>query len=303
VSNGYFPDQLPVSNWDDIAVQKALAEFGYPNTNIAGIGQMVIHYDNANNAAATEMKEAGFIPLLPMLSGPSVLTCSKKYETAADLEGRQVRVANAVSQGENEALGMIGVFTPSNEQFEALQRGVLDCAVNAVTSVTSFGLLEVSPWVSLPNYAPSAGANWVVSTSAWDGLAPEAQEALLDARYVAMERFAKDTLDSYNLVVTAAEEAGGGLIDAEELSEHVADWWADQPDSATTAPESVTDADTQIENTDATAQAWSQFSIDTLKVPAEIPDILDVIDQGSAVIDEDAWTEWRDALSEGLGKQ
>jgi TRAP-type C4-dicarboxylate transport system substrate-binding protein len=300
ISNGYFPDQLPASNWDDIVVQHALADFGYPNTNIAGIGQQVIHYDN-ENAGVKEQKEAGFIPLIPMLSGPAALTCTEEFKTPDDLEGRQVRVSNAIAKGENEALGMVGVFMPPNEQYEALQRGVLDCAVNAVTTVLSQDMLAVAPWVTLPNTAPSSGANWVISTTAWDSLPPEAQAALRDARYAPMERFAKDTLDQYGELAAAAEEAGGGIVDPAKLNPVIADWWADQPDPATIAPDAVEDADAEIERTNATADAWWDFSIDTLGVEVEDADIFDLLDQGSGVVSD--WDAWRQALVDGLGKQ
>ena len=300
VSNGFFPDQLPVSNWDDLVAQHALNDFGYPNTNVAGIGQQVIHYEG-ESPALDEMRQAGFLPLIPMLSGPAALTCGTEFQTPADLEGRQVRVANSVAQGENEALGMVGVFTPPNEQYEALQRGVIDCAVNAVTTVLSGGLLEVSPWVTFLNTAPTSGANWVISTGAWDGLAPEIQEVMRDARYDALERFAKDTLDQYNEIVGAAEEAGGGIVDPAELNPLVNEWWAEQPDPATLAPESVEDPGADIERTNAIADAWWDFSVDTLGVETEHEDILEALDLGSGVVSD--WDAWTEALAEGLGKQ
>ncbi|MGO4689720.1 TRAP transporter substrate-binding protein DctP [Glaciibacter sp. 2TAF33] len=300
VSNGYFPDQLPVSNWDDIVVQHALQDFGYPDTNIAGIGQQVMHYEG-KSATLTEMRKAGFVPLIPMLSGPAALTCAKEFHSPADLKGRQVRVANAIAQGENESLGMTGVFTPSNEQYEGLQRGVINCAVNAATTVLSGGLLEVSPWVSFLNTAPSSGANWVISTGAWDSLAPEIQTALRDARYAAMERFAKDTLATYNEISAAAEKAGGGIIDPAELNPVVKKWWAKQADPATLAPKSVSSPAAEIKRTNAIADTWRSFSVDTLKVKVDQPDITKSLDAGSGVVKD--WSAWTDALKEGLGKQ
>lgn len=144
VSNGYFPDQLPVSNWDDVVVQHSINDFGYPNTNIAGIGQQVVHYEG-ESAALNEMAQAGFVPLLPMLSGLAAVSCSKEFKSPDELEGRQVRVANAIAKGENEALGMVGVFMPPTEQYEALQRGVVDRAVNAATTVLAPVSLRCPP--------------------------------------------------------------------------------------------------------------------------------------------------------------
>lgn len=298
VSNGFFPDQLPISNWDDVVVQSALSSFGYPNMNVAGLAQQVIHYSD-DNVALPEMEAAGFKPLLPMLSGPAALTCSQPFEAPADLAGRQVRVPNAVSQAENEALGMVGVFTPPNEQYEALQRGVIDCAVNAPTTVLSAGLLEVSPYVAFTNNAPSSGSNWVISTSTWDSLAPEVQEIFLDTRYEAFTNFAKNTLDQYAEIVTEAEAAGGEIVDASKLNPLIEKYWAQRPDVATTAPSGV-DADAAVAQTERVATAWWDFSVEELKVPAENDDILEVLNRGSDIID---WEPWTQALRDQLGAE
>ena len=212
-----------------------------------------------------------------------------------------MRVSNAIAQGENESLGMVGVFMPPNEQYEALQRGVLNCAVNAVTTILSQDLLSVAPWVALLDTAPSSGANWVISTTAWDSLIPEVQTVLYEARYAPMERFAKDTLDQYGELVSAAEEAGGGVVDPAELNPVINDWWAEQPDPASIAPDSVEDPEAEIERTNATAQAWWDFSVDTLKVPVDNDDVLEVLGLGSGVVED--WDAWREALVDGLGKQ
>lgn len=298
VSNTAFPDQLPISNWDDIVVQDKLSNFGYPNMNVAGLGQQVPHYSEGN-VALPEMEAAGFRPLLPMLSGPAALTCSKPFETADDLAGRQVRVSNAVAQGENEALGMVGVFMPPNEQYEALQRGVVDCAVNAPTTVLSGGLLEVAPYVAFTNNAPSSGSNWVISAPTFDALPEPVQEIFLESRADAFTNFAKNTLDQYSEIVTDTEAAGGAIVDATPLNPLIADYWASRPSLSSIAPAGV-DADAAIAQTERVATAWWDFSIDELQVPVDDPDILDVLSRGSDIID---WAPFTEALKDQLGAE
>lgn len=298
VSNGAFPDQLPISAWDDVVVQTAINDLGYPNTNIAGLGQQALHYTE-DNVAVAEMRENGFIPLLAMLSGPAALSCSQPFETPADLAGRQVRVPNLIAQGENEALGMVGVFTPPNEQYEALQRGVIDCAVNAATTLLSAGLLEVSPYVSFTNNAASSGSNWVISASVWDSLTPAVQEIFTDARATAITNFATNTFDSYAEIVTATEEAGGEIIDAGKLNPTLTEYWEDRPSLASTAPAGV-DADAAIAQTERVVSAWRELSINTLEVPDGSSNIIDVLSQGRDIIE---WEPFNEALQEGLGTE
>ena len=55
------------------------------------------------------------------------------------------------------------------------------------------------------------------------------------------------------------------------------------------------------ERANAIADAWWDFSVETLKVEVDHPEILEGLGLGSeAVADWDVWTE---ALTEGLGKQ
>jgi len=301
VNNLTFPDQLPISAWDDIAIQTATNSFGYPNSNIAGIGQQIVHYGDTENVAREEAYAAGFVPFMPMLSGPAALHCAEPFETPADLEGRQVRTPTETMQGENEALGMVGVFLAPNEQYEALQRGVIDCAINATTTILSASLLDVAPHLAFTNNAPSSGANWVISAERWDGLSPEIQEVILDARYEAFERFAKDTLTTYEQLVVAAEEAGGGVVDAAPLNPAIAEYWAGRPDLVEIAPDGVEDPAAAAARTAMIAEAWWDFTVDELGVPAEHDDILEVLSQGAAVIDDDAWDSWTQALRDQLG--
>lgn len=303
INNGYFPDQLPISVWDETAIQAAVNDFGYPNMNIAGIGQQVIHHSSTSSAARTEMSEAGFFPILPMLSGPQGLTCSEPFDSPEDLEGRTVRVPYPIAQQELEALGMTGIFLPPNEQYEALQRGVIDCALNATTTILSAKLLEVAPWVAFPNTAPSSGASTAISTTAWEELIPEIQQVMLDARYEPYKRFARDTLTGYADIVAAAEDAGGGIIDATDLNPAIAEYWADRPDPVDSAPAGVADPKAEVERTNSIAAAWKSFAIDELGVPAETDDMVELLSLGADVIDAAAWDAWTKAIADGLGAE
>ncbi|WP_167045093.1 TRAP transporter substrate-binding protein DctP [Salinibacterium sp. ZJ454] len=299
VNGSQHADQLPIALWDSKVLQSALADFGYPNMNIGAIGDQVLHYSDEENVARDEMISQGFVPILPMLSGPAVLTCSEPFETPSDLAGRQVRITDAVAQGENEALGMTGVFLAPTEQYEALQRGVIDCAVNAATVVLSAGLLEVTPWVALTENAPTTSAYWVFSSEVWDSLIPEIQQVLLDVRYEPYAEYAQNTLTAYQSLAPAAKEAGGGIVSTEELDPLIREWWADQPDPVASAPSGISDPQASVDRTNTRAKAWRDFSVDELGVPANNDDILEVLELGPDVVKD--WDAWTRGLAEGHG--
>ena len=296
--NGYFPDQLPIANWDDLVVRYRARRVGYPNVNIAGIGSQLLHYTD-DSVARAEQREAGFVPLLPMLSGPSVhvLQGVLRPRVAA---GRQVRVPDAIVQDEVEALGMIGV---SLRRTSSTRRCSAACSTARSTPSPRFTPQICSPShrTPAPPFGPSTGSNWVVSTSTWDELIPEIQQVLMDARYEQMETFATTTLDEYRDLVDAAEAAGGGIIDAAEINPPIAEYWADRPDLVETAPAGLADPEASIERTNGVAQAWLAFSVDELEVPASTDDILDALAAGAGVVQD--WDAWTAALADGLGAE
>jgi TRAP-type C4-dicarboxylate transport system substrate-binding protein len=295
-STGYFPDQLPIAQWDDILVQNSLVDLGYPNVNIAGIAAGLAHYGEGS-IIADEFRSQGFRVMLPMVSGPAALTCTKPFKTPDDLAGRQVRVPNAVSQGEHESLGMKGVFTPPNEQYEALQRGVLDCAVNASTTVTSAGLLEVAPYATFTHNAPSSGSNWVISSATWDSLPPQVRQVFDDARYEALANFAANTLDSYKEFVSAVEKAKGEIVDPAPLDKEIVAWRDKQPSAAKSAPDGVDDPEAAIERMEGIADDWQTFTVEELGVEAKVStdtsfeEVKKSWEAGSDIVDWDAWAK------------
>lgn len=298
ISNGYFPDQLPISNWDDKVVQANTVELGYPAVNIVGIPAMVAHYDQGG-AATKETASQGFVPMLPMFSGPAVLQCSEPFSDPADLKGRQVRVANDVAKGENEALGMTGTFLDPTEQYEGLQRGVIDCAVNAPTTVLGLGLLEVAPYSSFTENAPTSGAYYALSKEVWDSLPDDVHDAMIQARNEAVVEFLKDTLETYKQYAAAAEEAGHKLIDPAPLNEAIRAWRDSTHDVASAAPSDVSAPEDEVKAGAAIVEKWKSFVESELGTPVGTPEsfakALEAFNAGSAVVED--WNKVLDELN------
>jgi TRAP-type C4-dicarboxylate transport system substrate-binding protein len=298
VGNAAFANELPISNWDDNTLQTELFDLAFPNANIAGLGQAIVQYGEGN-VSLPEMREKGFVPLMPMNNGPTVLSCTEPFETADDLAGRQTRVAGPIQQGEAEALGLTPVVVALNEQYEALQRGVVECVTNAAGSVTSLGIAEIAPYNAFPETGPSAGINWVISTSAWDELPEAAREIMLEERYEPMSNYGKGLLASFEEVAAQAESAGGAVIDAADLNPLIADYWASRPSPAESAPDGVEDPEAAVERMQQIASAWEDFTIDELGVPVD-KDVTEVLDLGPEIID---WEPWMQAIEDQLGAE
>ncbi|WP_167045600.1 TRAP transporter substrate-binding protein DctP [Salinibacterium sp. ZJ454] len=295
VSTGYWPDQLPVAHWDDLVIQAATADLGFPNVNVAGPPAALAHYLE-DSPVSEEFAKHNFVPLLPLFSGPSVLTCSSPFDSADDLSGRTVRVGNQVAQGENESLGMTGVFLPPNDQYEALQRGVIDCAVNAPTTVLAQDLLAVAPYATFEGSAvPSSGSMFAIAKNVWDDLPREVQTMMGEARNVALVNLMKNQLNVYADFVDAIEATGGALADPTTIDNEIRGWHASQPDLATAPPDGIHEADARahIAMVRDIVDDWKSIITAELSVrPSSGGDVDTLIESwraGADILDEDAY--------------
>jgi len=301
VSTGYWPDQLPVAQWDDKVFQEAVRKFGYPAVNTAGIPAQLAHYGEGS-AVAEEFAKHKMIPLLPMTSGPAVLHCAEPFDSPEDLKGRQVRVPNDVSKGENEALGMTGVFIPPNEQYEALQRGVIDCAVNAPTTVLGGGLLEVAKYSAFTENAPSSGSMFVIAKDTWESFPQPVKELMTKAGNEALVKFTQNTLDVYAKYITETEAAGGEIVATDALDEKLRAWHDAQPDLKTNAPSGVADAAAAVGRVDGMVKDWVAFTADELGVESAnglgLDEQLAIYRKGRDILD---WDKYQSFLNEYTG--
>lgn len=298
ISPTWFADQIPETNWADEVARTTLRDYGFANMNIGGHSAAFESVATDDSLARQEMIAAGVVPLLPMTTGPAVMTCSEEFESADDLSGRTIRVSSVVEQKQVETLGMSAVMLPSNEQYEALQRGVVDCAMNAVSLVLN-GLLEVAPWATVADFTPGATAGFAISATKWDELIPEVQQVMLDARGEAMEVFLHVLFEDFAELGPAAEEAGGSVVDPETVNTLLTEHWAEQPNPAENAPASVEDPQAEVDRISAIVEQWYEFSVAELGVPSD-GSIVELLDAGPGIISDEAWEFWKETISNGL---
>ncbi|MET0992814.1 MAG: hypothetical protein ABWY20_01475 [Mycobacterium sp.] len=293
-NNGWWTEQLPVSNWEG-GLTGLATSVGFPNANLVGAAVTMANLDT-NEAIAEELAAFDARPLLPMYSSPFVLTCTSPIETLEDAQGKSVRTSGHPWQGEVGHLGMNNVFLPLIEQYEALQRGVIDCALNGSTQVPTLSLLDVAPYVSPLNAGSTTGAYYVISNSLWNELPTEVQEIMIDARAGALAGFVEATLDSFAKIADTAESSGGTFTDPSALNEALAEYR--EPlfdDMASAAPAAVRDAAAAVERIQEMTDDWESLVTDDLHMRAADVSNLDSViaawSAGSAGYDWDAYAD------------
>ncbi len=119
------------------------------------------------------------VKLLSVAPYPAqVIFCRDRVNGLADLKGRKIRASGWTTSEFVNAVGATGVTLSFSEVPQALQRGVVDCAVTGSLSGYSAGWGEVSNFV-YP--LPVGGWDYVIGTmslATWNGLSPEQQAKL-----------------------------------------------------------------------------------------------------------------------------
>ena len=129
-----------------------------------------------------------------------LLGSTKQITTLADMKGKSIRtVGHGVSA--MQKLGANPVATAPAEQYEALQRGVLDGAIYSVDGMIDARLYEVVDYIYdigefMGNYAMLYTA---MGKDTWDSLSPELQQVFTEEAVRISKSYGKDFIQPYEV--------------------------------------------------------------------------------------------------------
>lgn len=166
-----------------------------------------------------EFEGRGMTVLAPASSfGVTEMICSSPRDSLKDFAKAQIRGNARAHETQVGALGGTVSSVQLAEGYEAFQRGVLDCSLQAPATATAVGWLEVAPHVYFPReqgFAPGAGS--LVAGASWSELPLVAQQLMWDRlpEYLSAEMYS--ALQSITDTVKATAANGGTLqyLDAE----------------------------------------------------------------------------------------
>jgi TRAP-type C4-dicarboxylate transport system substrate-binding protein len=264
----YFPQDLPVSNWMQLAASNASPSF--PTGFLQG---MVSSQDFAvnNEASVAEYAEQNLVPLLGYSSGQNYeMMCTKPVRTLADADGVINRVTGVALTGETEAMGMSAVNLAGSEVYEGLQRGVIDCEAVVVPYQIDLGYWEVADYF-LP--VPMTVANelaFVINKDVWDGFPDEVKDIFKEAAHQAWLSMVSATFDKYAQFATeGVEEQGVQFLDTDELDEVVlAHQEKMRGEMAADAPAGVDNPDDLLADYWGLQDEWLSILNDELAIPS-----------------------------------
>ncbi len=209
----YTPSDLPVSNLlhelsanftDSLAMMAALTEYNFTNKEL----QDQYKKWNLFFAGAYSTPEYRIF-------------CRDKVTTLDEMKGKKIRTLGAGSALLVEQMGGIPVNVPSSEMYSGLEKGILDCAANAVSDLKARSLWDVSEHTTLISLGIFyVGPQWGVRTSFWDKLDIDARKAFFKACALGMPRIYQEYKQSND---TAMKEADSHGVTFHEPSNEMAD--------------------------------------------------------------------------------
>ncbi|ALJ18812.1 hypothetical protein [Microbacterium sp. No. 7] len=163
-----------------------------------------------------EVKDEGIQYLLPGVPAVNftALLCANPADGDPGFDGRVASVSGTGKTAAAEALGMAPVAMPFTEQYEALERGAINCAVTSIVAADAGGLVPLVPniyvsdqtSISFPLY--SLGVN----VDRWESLPLVAQQLIFDKLDEIMKN---ETIANYARIQPSfdlASTSGGGVF-------------------------------------------------------------------------------------------
>lgn len=168
-----------------------------------------------------ELESNDLTPLVPFNGDGTVFTmCTDSGATAADWQGRQVRISSAAQERQLPAMGSSPVSLEYVETYEALQRGAVDCTLSAALAASTVGLMDIASHFSYTEQASFArGAGRIVAGPGLDQLPLAGQQLIFDQMTVVFKNSRRSNINGNVEAAQIAREQGGGF---EQMDEEVA---------------------------------------------------------------------------------
>lgn len=165
-----------------------------------------------------EMATNDLVPIVPFVpGGSSGIACSEPRTSVNDLTGIQSRVSMEAQSRQLTELGGNPVSLDFSELYEALQRGVADCSISALSTMINGSITPVAPYIAMPLEEQIAvGPQGFLGGTSYEQLPLPVQQLVYDKsndwymmNYQALKMFANDA-------ATIADENGGGITSVDD---------------------------------------------------------------------------------------
>ncbi|MEI3612155.1 TRAP transporter substrate-binding protein [Pseudogracilibacillus sp. SO30301A] len=210
--HGYTPNQFPMTSVMELPFMSESSVEGSKT-----LWELYNEFEEFND------EYAGTVPLWLYTTDPAQLyTVDKPVKSIDDLKGMRIRSPSPETSEWLEALGATPVSMPMNENFEALERGVVDGTIAPWEAVKTWGLDEVIKYATVGNFY-STTMFVVMNEDVFNSFSPEDQETIQELTGDKMIEKTGEVFDQFGQ--EAIEQAKEKGVEIYELSDdELAEW-------------------------------------------------------------------------------
>lgn len=110
------------------------------------------------------------------------MMCTREITTLEQVRGAKMRMPSPIHTAWANSVGAASVNVPSSDMYSGLEKGQLDCAVNALNDLKSRSLWDVAKHATRLSFGPYfAGWEYAMDRGTWTGLSEDHRRLMLDA--------------------------------------------------------------------------------------------------------------------------
>lgn len=110
------------------------------------------------------------------------MMCTREITTLEQVRGAKMRMPSPIHTAWANSVGAASVNVPSSDMYSGLEKGQLDCAVNALNDLKSRSLWDVAKHATRLSFGPYfAGWEYAIDRDTWTGLSEDHRRLMLDA--------------------------------------------------------------------------------------------------------------------------
>lgn len=179
----------------------------------------------SDESYGSEMGAEGMVTLIPAtpVFSPTAMFCKDDRQALSDFSDALVSSSGLAKNAQVEAVGGQPVSMVFSEQYEGLQRGLINCAATGPQAALIAGIVPLAPFVVLdPDIALARqGSSFAISKEVWAGLPLVAQQLLWDRLDTYLMAEANGQSQRMAEVFRTAEESGGAVNGLDEQAQTV----------------------------------------------------------------------------------
>lgn len=285
---------MPAYDPGELPVNALLSEIAFMTEQTPLLSQLQGYgsseYGLLSEPILNELSNAGLVPLLTLTHqqpGYPLLCADSPVTSTGDFSGSRIRVPGAGWATEVETLGGTPVNMPQAEVYEALERGVVDCAIVAFGNSYEAGLFDVADYWVVDTEASFQGWNStqiVISESLWEDLPLEAQQILWnEAGETLLTSMIAYSMDSMSEEILTADEQVEVLEYEDDVRQTLNDQQGITLDEVSERMDELAgEGNTIIDDYIANQQRWLEL----------------VTDLGYSDDDHPTWVDWAEVHAE-----